>query len=246
VKVIGAGFARTGTASLTQALEDLGFDPCYHMFEVITRPDRVRQWLAVANGKPDWDAIFAGYESAADWPVAAYWRELAEHYPDAKIILTVRDPQRWYDSAASTIFRFRLGAERYPSKLISKVMTATNPDFADFTRMTDAIVWNGVLDGRFADRSYALAVFEGHLAEVQKHIPADRLLVYDVADGWEPLCAFLGVPVPEDTPFPHVNDTEAFRRFWRRRMAGLLVRPALAVAGTAAALALLARRLRRR
>ena len=252
MKVIGAGFARTGTRSLMQALETLGFGPCYHMLGVIQRPDRVRQWLAVAedgaDARPDWDEIFEGFQSAVDWPVSAYWRELAEHYPEAKIILTVRDPRRWYDSAAATIFRFRLRAERYPGKAVSKAMMLANPEFAEFVRMTEIIIWQGILDGRFADRAYAIDVFDRHVEEVRKRLPADRLLVYNVAEGWEPLCAFLGVPIP-DEPFPKVNDTEEFLRFWRRQMAPLLARPALAVAGTAAGLTFLirfTRRLRRR
>lgn len=248
MKVIGAGFARTGTASLKQALEILGFGPCYHMFSIIPRPDRVRQWLTVAEGgdaAPEWDEIFEGFESAVDWPASVYWRELAEHYPEAKVILTVRDAGRWYDSAAATIFRFRLRAERYPGKAISKVMTLANPNFADFIRMTDIIIWRGVLDGRFADRRYAIGVFDRHVEEVRDGLPAGRLLVYNVAEGWEPLCAFLGVAVP-DEPFPNINDATEFRRFWRRQMAPLLVRPALGAAGTAAGLAFLIRRLRRR
>jgi hypothetical protein len=245
VKIIGVGFARTGTATLTQALEILGFGPCYHMFEVIRRPDRVRQWLAAADGRADWDEIFAGFDSAVDWPVAAYWRELADHYPDSKIILTVRDPQRWYDSAATTVFRFRLLSERYPAKAILKVLMLANPDFAAFLKMTEVIIWQGVLDGRFADRPYAIDVFERHLKDVRKYIPADRLLVYDVAGGWGPLCDFLGVPVPAERPFPHANDTEAFHRFWRRQMAGLAVRPALILVGVGFAMKFLIRRWRR-
>ena len=235
--------------SLMRALETLGFGPCYHMFAIIERPDRVRQWLAVAEGgseaRPDWDEIFAGFQSAVDWPVSAYWRELAEYYPEAKIILTVRDPGRWYDSAAATIFSFRLRVERYPGKAVGKAMALANPDFAAFLQMAEIIIWQGILGGRFADRAYAIEVFERHVEEVRRRIPADRLLVFNVAEGWEPLCAFLGVPVPGE-PFPNVNDTEEFLRFRRRQMAPLLARPALAAAGTAVGLTFLIRRLRRR
>jgi Sulfotransferase domain len=253
VKVIGAGFARTGTTSLRRALETLDLGPCYHMSEVIQQPDRARQWLAVAEGgadaRADWETIFEGYQSAVDWPVSAYWRELADHYPEAKIILTVRDPDRWYDSAASTIFRFRLRAERYPGKAISKVLgkalTLANPDLGVFMRMTEIIIWRGLLDGRFADRAYTIDVFERHIEEVRKQLPADRLLVFNVAEGWEPLCAFLGVPVP-DEPFPNANDSEEFLRFSRRHLNRLLLRPALTAAGTAVGLTFVIRRLRRR
>ncbi|MEO3870156.1 sulfotransferase family protein [Nonomuraea sp. B12E4] len=109
---MGAGFGRTGTASLKAALELLGYGPCYHMSVVIAEPYRVRQWLEVGEGRSrDWDTVFTGFRSALDWPAAAYWRELAEHYPDAKVVLTVRDPQRWWDSVSATIFRSAL-AER--------------------------------------------------------------------------------------------------------------------------------------
>jgi sulfotransferase family protein len=157
----------------------------------------------------------------------------------------VRDPRRWYDSAAATIFSFRLRVERYPGKAIGKAMSLANPDFAAFLQMTEIIIWQGILGGRFADRAYAIEVFERHVEEVRERIPADRLLVFNVAEGWEPLCAFLGVPVPGE-PFPNVNDTEEFLRFRRRQMAPLLARPALAAAGTAVGLTFLIRRLRRR
>src|SRR5690348_10244023 len=115
MRVIGVGFGRTGTASLKVALERLGVAPCYHMYDVIEEPARARAWLAAAEGgKPDWDEIFAGYAATVDWPGAAFWRELLATYPQAKVILTVRDPQRWYDSTRQTIFR---NAQRTPSKL---------------------------------------------------------------------------------------------------------------------------------
>jgi hypothetical protein len=124
-------------------------------------------------------------------------------------------------------------------------MLLANPQFAAFMRMVDIIVWRGILDGRFADRGHAIDVFNRHIDEVRKQIPADRLLVYEVAEGWEPLCAFLGVDVP-DAPFPNVNNTGEFLRQWRRRMAPLLIRPALAAAGAGLGVAVVARLLRRR
>ena len=112
MKVIGAGFGRTGTASLKAALEMLGYGPCYHMSTVIRDTYRVRQWLEISHGRGlGWDEVLAGFQSALDWPAAAYWRELAEHYPGAKVILTVRDPDRWYDSVSATIFARALAGE---------------------------------------------------------------------------------------------------------------------------------------
>lgn len=223
VKVIGAGFGRTGTASLKAALESVGYGPCYHMSTVIRDPYRVRQWLETAEGHgPGWDAVFAGFQSTLDWPAAAYWRELARHYPDAKVILTVRDPEQWYDSVSATIFSRALAEEqRLPlrRKVIRWLVAHRAPDFALYPRMAKATVEDRIFDGRVGDRAYAVKVFERHVAEVREAIPPDRLLVFDVREGWPPLCGFLGIPVP-DEPFPQVNEREA----WQRKRPGRLFR----------------------
>ena len=107
VKIIGAGFGRTGTASLKAALEHLGFGPCYHMLEVIAQPERIHDWERALDGEvSDWDSVLGGFQSTVDWPGCAFWRELLDAYPDAKVVLTVRDPQRWYDSTHETIYQF--------------------------------------------------------------------------------------------------------------------------------------------
>jgi hypothetical protein len=226
VKVIGAGFGRTGTASLKAALELLGYGPCYHMSAVIAQPYRVRQWLDVGEGRSrDWDEIFAGFQSALDWPAAAYWRELAAHHPDAKVILTVRDPERWWDSVSETIFRSALAERRLPlrRRLIRGLVALRAPDFALYPRMARATVMDRVFDGRIDDREHAIEVFERHVAEVRATIAADRLLVFESKEGWGPLCAFLGVPVPEK-PFPQVNERAAFAGKRRGRLWRLIVR----------------------
>lgn len=227
MKVIGAGFGRTGTRSLKAALELLGFGPCYHMSSVIAEPYRVRQWLDVGEGRSrDWDTLFAGFESALDWPASAYWRELAAHYPDAKVILTVRDPGRWYDSVSETIFRSALEQRRplpWRRRVIRWLVARRVPDFALYPRMARATFIDPVFDGRIDDRDHAIAVFERHVAEVEAAIPAGRLLVYPAGEGWEPLCAFLGVPVPEEA-YPQVNERAAFRRKRPRRLSRLILR----------------------
>jgi Sulfotransferase domain len=226
VKVIGAGFGRTGTASLKAALEMLGYGPCYHMSTVIRDPYRVRQWLEISQGRGlGWDEVFAGFQSALDWPAAAYWRELAEHYSGAKVILTVRDPDRWYDSVSATIFARAL-AEARPlplrRRIIRWLVAHRAPDFALYPRMARATMVDRVFGGRIDDRKHAIEVFERHLAEVRATIPADRLLVFDVADGWPPLCEFLGVPVPGEA-FPQVNEREAWHQKRRGRLLRLIV-----------------------
>ncbi|TDD93308.1 sulfotransferase family protein [Actinomadura rubrisoli] len=226
MKVIGAGFGRTGTASLREALDMLGLGPCYHMRTVIAEPFRVRQWRDIGQGlDADWDAVFAGFPSAVDWPAAAYWRELADRYPAAKVVLTVRDPERWYDSVTSTIFASAM-AERGPlparRRVIRWLVARRVPDFALFPQMMRATVVDRLFDGRIDDRAHALKVFERHVAEVKAVVPPERLLVFDVREGWEPLCAFLGVPVP-DEPFPRVNEREAFQRKRPGRLLRLIV-----------------------
>lgn len=227
MKVIGAGFGRTGTASLKAALELLGHGPCYHMSTIIAEPRRVRQWLDIGEGRPaGWDEVFAGFRSALDWPAAAYWRELAAHYPDAKVILTVRDPERWYDSVASTIFARALAERRRlpPRRRIVRWLVARrSPDFALYPRMARATIIDRVFGGRIDDRDHVLDVFERHIAEVKTAIPPERLLVFDAREGWEPLCAFLGVPVP-DEPFPESNERAAWHRKRPRRLLRLILR----------------------
>ncbi|MFD5089257.1 sulfotransferase family protein [Amycolatopsis thailandensis] len=223
MKVIGAGFGRTGTASLAEALERLGFGPCHHMFDVVGEPWRMRDWITAAEGGDvDWDAVFRGYESTIDWPSAAFWAELAAHFPAAKVILTVRDPEKWYDSASNTIFKNALRRRGPVGRAGLAVLRRFSPPFATFLRMTDAAILSRVFDGRLADRAHAVATFTRHVEDVKSRVEADRLLVFDVAEGWEPLCAFLGVPVP-DSPFPRGNDTAAFHREDRRRMSRLIL-----------------------
>lgn len=200
VQVIGAGFGRTGTTSMKAALEHLGFGPTYHMFEILGRPERMAPWADILDGgTPDWATVFDGYQSTVDWPGCTYWRELAEAYPDAKVLLTVRDPQKWYDSVHGSIFQ-----------VASMPGVPDDPGLAGILPDIRRMIWDepGTFGGRFEDREHAISVYEQHNAAVIDGVPADRLLVYTVGDGWEPLCDFLGVAVPE-VDFPHVNDSKS-------------------------------------
>jgi Sulfotransferase domain len=210
MRIIGAGVGRTGTLSLKAALERLGFGPCFHGRHVLDHPDRLPLWRAAAAGEPvDWNAVFAGYAATVDWPGAAYWRQLAETFPTARIILTVRDAESWYDSVHSTIFQM-FGDGPPPPRVAEARRVVPGLDvFTDFHRR---MIWDGFFGGRFADREYAIAVYERHNAAVLREAPADRLLTISAGAGWEPLCAFLGVPVP-DEPYPHLNDPA---KFWAR------------------------------
>ncbi len=199
LEIIGAGFGRTGTNSLKLALEQLGFGPTHHMFEVRDNPGQLPFWEAAARGeKMDWDTVFRGYRSQVDWPGARYWRELARYYPNAKVILSVRDLDEWHDSVRATILPFLAARGKHSSPHVNAI--------AD---MGDETVNIQVFDGRLEDREHAKRVFRKHIADVQAEIPAGRLLIFDLRDGWKPLCEFLGVAVP-DTPFPKTNSSKEF------------------------------------
>jgi hypothetical protein len=200
LRVIGAGFGRTGTYSLKTALEQLGFGPAYHMAEVFAHPEHIPLWQVVGEGGPaDWDRLFAGYQAAVDWPVSAFYRELMEAYPEAKVILTVRDPELWYRSGTNTIF------PRYEGESEDDL----SPEVLAHRRMVRTVVWDAIFNGQVHDRNHAIDVFTRHIERVKEQVPADRLLVFNIKEGWEPLCAFLGVPVPDDE-FPRLNDTASF------------------------------------
>lgn len=191
ISVIGAGFGRTGTESMKLALERLGFGPCHHMHEVIAKPEQRRLWRAIAaGGEPSWDEVFAGYRAAVDWPSAFFWRELSAHYPNAKILLTLRSAESWYASMEKTIFKV-LGAS------------------TDRDSVGVKLIAERVFGGRLNDRDYAISLFEKNTAEVQAAFGGDRLLTYHIGDGWEPLCRFLNKPVP-DAPYPRTNAAEDF------------------------------------
>ena len=190
--VIGAGLGRTATFSLKFALEHLGFGPCYHMIEFMAHiPTHLPKWQGVIESRPDWDAIFAGFQATTDYPACSFWRELAAHYPDAKVILTVRDPDSWFESVSATIF--------------SDAMQGTLEGSAVGALMQGAIFDH--FDGDITDRAFMTDWFERRNQEVIDTLPPERLLVYSPKQGWEPLCAFLGVPVPE-IPFPRVNSRD--------------------------------------
>ena len=191
LSVIGAGFGRTGTESMKLALEALGKGPCHHMKEVLVNSEQIALWRSAAQGDlPEWEEAFAGYKSAVDWPTAYFWRELSEYYPDAKMLLAVRSADSWYESMTNTIFK-TLKASTDPASIGLK------------------LIGEGVFGGRLDDRAHAIAVYEKNIADVQAAFTQERLLTYHLAEGWEPLCQFLGEPVP-NIPFPRSNPREQF------------------------------------
>jgi hypothetical protein len=245
MRVVGAGFGRTGTTSLKAALKKLGFGPSYSLSEVFANPEHVGFWEAAGDPtreELDWEGFLAGYGVAVDWPACSFYRELMEAFPEAPVILTVRDPATWYESMRSTIYELRrVTTGPLPVRAAFAFAGLFVPGVAGTVRLADHLVWKDTFDGRFEDRDYAMEVFERHNEAVCRRVPPGRLLVFDVREGWQPLCDFLGVEAP-DGPFPHLNET----REMRRRLLGLVALsaagPALAVlTGLAAAVFLLRR-----
>ncbi|WP_413467800.1 sulfotransferase family protein [Mesorhizobium sp. B2-8-5] len=177
---------------MREALTMLGFGPCHHMSEVMAHEEQKALWRALAKGAaPDWDRLFAGYKSCVDWPSAHYWRELIEIYPQARVILTWRSPESWWESFEKTLLPAIAGSTDHDSLGVS-------------------LVSKQVFDGRPQDRAHAIAIYRDNVEAVLNTVPAERLLVHKLGDGWAPLCAHLGIPVP-DEPYPSRNSTQEFR-----------------------------------
>ncbi len=229
MQLIGAGLPRTGTTSLQAALQRLGFGPCYHMVELYKRPGHARRWRAVAEGGAHaWAPIFEGYRATVDFPACLFYEELMVDFPDARVLLSVRDPERWYESTQATIAQLPTTFPWWLRRLLPRV--------DDLLHVAEQLFWQGFFEDHFEERAAAIARFQQWNAEVQRRVPPERLLVYDVKEGWEPLCAFLGVPVP-DEPFPHLNDSRQLQRMIRTVRFLSAVLPIIAAVLVARALA---------
>jgi|SRR5665213_332689 len=193
LKVVGTGLGRTGTKSMQTALGMLGFGACHHMVDVFQHPASMQLWIDAGDGRPDWDTIFKDYNSAVDYPSAAYWRELTSFYSDAKVLHTVRDPNEWFDSVHATIFAPGSLSRREGDDVPQRF-------FASIRRR---------LPSRLDDRAAMTDYFRIHTEAVAAAISPGRLLVYQMGEGWERLCKFLRVPVPAE-PFPSENSRAEF------------------------------------
>lgn len=198
LKVIGAGLGRTGTNSLKLALEKLGFSKCHHMTEVFDHPEQAAVFVAAAHGEAvDWDKLYEGYQACCDWPSCYFWRELSDYYPDAKIILTTRSAESWYRSMVETLITGTHKAIAGPETAASLIGRE--------------IFLNGTFAGNIDDKDHVIEVYERHNQAVRDTILPGRLLEFEAGQGWEPLCAFLGVPVPKER-YPHTNAMEEFKQ----------------------------------
>jgi hypothetical protein len=209
MRVIGAGLPRTGTLTQKLALEQLGVAPCYHWVNIIADLDQVELWHRALDGEQLWDEILGGYAGTVDWPGGFFHRELAEAFPQAKVLLSVRDPEAWERSYRETIWEMCFG-----DSLIHHLSAARREVDARWRRyllLVDRMLW-GERSPFAAGRSpeQMIAQMSAYNDAVKRSIAPERLLVWEVGEGWEPLCEFLGVPVP-DAPLPHENDRETFR-----------------------------------
>jgi sulfotransferase family protein len=201
--LVGAGLGRTGTHSLKLAIERLTGQPCYHMSEVFGKPDHVDAWrAAIVDGTmPDWEQLLAGYGATVDWPACAFWQQLADAYPEAPVLLSERSSADvWWTSMEQTIVTMlsqpvRDAQQAHTRTMSAPLMTSFCPEWPDREAVIDA--------------------YERHNDHVRETVPAERLVEWRPGDGWAPLCAALGVAVP-DEPFPHVNSTAEFRQSMRQ------------------------------
>jgi Sulfotransferase domain len=211
MKLIGAGLPRTATTTQMFALERVGVCPCYHMRDVLgDLATQLPRWEAVADGAPDWDAIFPGTVSTLDWPSARFYPELMERYPEAKVLLSVRSAESWVRSMKQTVWALYFGDSAM--RRLSDARAAVDPLWDRFLKLMVRITWadaSGALAGDVESDAGLAASMERWNDEVRATVPADRLLVWDPAEGWEPMCELLGVAVP-DEPLPHLNESEAF------------------------------------
>ena len=223
LKIIGAGFGRTGTMSLYTALNQLGF-PCYHMVEVIDNKENKSHldfWLDVANKEPgqqhDWDQVFEHYTAAVDFPASCAWQELLQAYPEAKVVLTQhpKGAESWYESTMDTIYFTE-------SKWQFKLLKLFTPFARKMGAMARKLIWQRTLKGTMENRDKAVARYQQHIDEVKEKVPAEKLLLYSVDQGWEPLCQFLDLPIPE-TDFPNVNDRAEIKKTIRGMVIGAYV-----------------------
>ena len=211
LKVIGVGFGRTGTHSLKLALEQLGFSKCYHMEDLIVdAPYNVDHWQKAKDGEDvDWDSFFQDYRAACDFPAIVHYERYLELYPEAKFILTMRDPEKWYKSFGDTIIK-----QSKPS--VGQIMALSfRMIYSKLARQRLKVFkFSGEylkewFPNGFEDKAAAIQFFEEWNQKVKDTIPADKLLICEIKEGWQPICDFLGVPVPQ-TEFPRSNSTAEF------------------------------------
>ncbi|GEO10095.1 sulfotransferase family protein [Segetibacter aerophilus] len=221
IKIIGAGFPRTGTNTLKESLEKLGYIKTYHMKELLVQPQHLQHWITLREtGTTNWDELYNGYQATVDFPAYPWYKEHMKRYPDAKVILTVRPFEKWHDSVYSTIWQAQNPSEEQKKEMGQKI--AANPGLVETIKCVEFakdVIMGDHFEGKFLDKVFAEKVFNQHIEEVKAYVPADKLLVFDVSEGWGPLCNFLEVAEPAE-PLPHTNKKENFKEMLGQLMKG--------------------------
>jgi hypothetical protein len=209
IELIGAGLPRTGTLTQKVALEELGLGPCYHWVDLLADLDQLERWSQALDGDADWGAIFKGARSTVDWPGGYFYRELLDAYPDAKVLLSVRDPESWERSFRETIVTMSHGDSVMP--LLARARAEIDPRWRAYLAFVDRMFWGpqGTFAEGWAEPEMLIEQMNKHTEQVKQAVPPERLLVWEVGEGWGPLCGFLGVPEPSG-PLPHANDRATF------------------------------------
>jgi hypothetical protein len=212
IKIIGAGFPRTGTTTLKWALETLGYADCYHMKVLLKNPWELKHWeILEKTNDTDWGKLFLNYQSSVDFPGYPYYKIIMEKYPNAKVILTVMPFENWYESVSSTIAK--IGPQNIKEKLIALCrfpFDAKLRAIIKVSRFFEAVFWKKQFNGCFPNKIQAEKIYNQHIQEVISHVPPEKLLVYKVSQGWAPLCEFLDKPMPKED-FKHLNKDENFK-----------------------------------
>lgn len=224
IKIIGAGLPRTGTNTLKSSLEKLGYVKTYHMKELLVHPENFHYWKSLnETGTTQWDELYNGFQASVDFPAYPWYKEHMKQYPDAKVILTVRPFEKWHSSVYSTVWQ--AGPQTIPQKIKMLVKVLFNPRIRSVIKcikLAKKMIFGVSFEGKFADKEVAEKLFNKHNEDVKAYVPADKLLVYDVSEGWGPLCKFLGVPEPAE-PLPHLNKKENFKGMLVELMKGNMV-----------------------
>lgn len=213
LEIIGTGLARTGTMSLKMALEHLTGDKCFHMIELLKAPKRIE---IVKKGYKtntiEWEKFYEGYSSAVDYPTCLYYKELTKKNENIKVIHTTREFESWYESVKETVYRGKPKSMKDILRLIKNMMFSSDyRKVAPVFMFNDKLIWSGQFQSRFEDKSFMKEIYFEHEEAVKSNIKPEQLLMYNIKDGWEPLCEFLGYPIPE-IEFPRANERLEFNR----------------------------------
>ena len=224
IKIIGAGFPRTGTTTLKRCLETLGHSHVYHMKELLVNPENLHYWKKLdETGDTDWKELYKGYDATVDFPGYPWYKEHMKQYPDAKVILTVRDFEGWYKSVDSTVFRAGPQTPVEKIKMMGKLLSSARArNVVKCIKFFKKVFFANELQGKFEDKAFAQKIWEDHITNVKAFVPQEKLLIYDVREGWAPICKFLGVEEPSE-PLPHLNKKENFKEMLPQLMKGNMV-----------------------